>query len=141
MKAKEKRALVVGGIAAAVVAAGVGVYIVSKKNATTPATTANTNTVPAGIGGAVALKDGAQTLTTAQGTLFSLALPSGAVWVSLTSVVTHGVNLLGTVPAGSSSPVPLMAGSSDVITAVWSVSGVNHTGTLTTTVTVPQLAA
>ena len=138
MTPKEKRALYVGGVAAVVVGGLAAVYVVSKKKATAPAPSApTTTTLPAAVGGGVVMQDGAQTLNATSGTIFTVSLPSGGVWVSLTSAGLNGASLLGPIPAGSGQPISVTAVINDTITGVWQQNGQQHTGTIKVAATLP----
>lgn len=143
MKKGEKTALVVGVLALAAGGVGIAVYLHSKNAASTAPTTPTTPaSLPAGIGGSITLVNGqtVQSSTTA-GTSFSVALPAGSAWVSLTSSALNGANVMGVITPGSQQPVPLIAGTTDTLTGVWrDASGNTFTGMLHMTVNVPAVA-
>jgi hypothetical protein len=120
------------------------IYLHSKKASsssygTTTTTTTGSSTLPGAVGGTVVLTDGAQTINTTSGTPFVVGLPSGGTWVSLVSAKLNGASLLGTIPAGSAQPVTVMSVIDDVITGVYALNGVQHTGTINISATLPKL--
>lgn len=127
MKSSTKKALIVGGVAVGLGGVLLAVYLLTKNSGVQ--NLPNGGTVQLGTSGP------APTINTTTGQTISLALPTGATWVSISD--TAGVTS-GSATAGAATNATFTATVNTTITAVYTMGANNaSTETIAVNVTAP----